>query len=393
MNRHSPYWVGDLVAGAADAAFAIDGHRGIVSWNPLAERLLGVSAAEAIGRECGGVLRASLPGGAGLCGDGCGGFACFLAAIPWRETACSLRHADGHAVPVGLSSMVVPAAQRRDADDPVAIVFMFERAAESRPDPGVPALRMRTLGGFEARAGRVTLDAGQWQRQHAFTLLKCLVGNRDRPLHRDRLMEWLWPDTDPVRAWPRLKVAVSFLRARLQDALGPNSVIETVGDCYRLARTAVWIDADVFETLAAEGRARLKAGNVGEARALLQQAERLYRGDFFADDPYADWCATERERLREVRLDLLADLVQCSLATGDGAGAARLCQRAMAIDPSRESFVRTLMDALAGLGQIQAARTRFQSWQKSLADEFDLAPMPETLARYHALGLAGARRR
>jgi len=262
-------------------------------------------------------------------------------------------------VPVGLSSMVIPPAQRRDSGDAVAIIFMHARATERqaapRQAPGMSALRLRTLGGFVARAGEVTLDAANWQRQHAFTLLKCLVCNRDRLLHRDRLMEWLWPEANPALAWPRLKVTVSFLRARLQDALGPNVVVETVGDCYRLASTAVGIDADVFEALAAEGRQRLKAGDAAGAKALLQQAEDLYRGDFFADDPYADWCATERERLREIRLDLLADLVQCSLATDDATGAARLCQRAIAVDPSRECFVRALMAALAArLGPMPA---------------------------------------
>jgi len=395
MNKHAANWVHDLVAGASDPAFAIDAGRGVIAWNRSAERLLGRSATAAIGRNCGTVLCATQPDGTRLCGDGCKGFACFVAAVPWRQTACILRHADGNAVPVGLSSMVIPPAQRRDSGDAVAIVFMHARAtdrqaaprqAAARQAPGMSALRLRTLGGFVARAGEVTLDAANWQRQHAFTLLKCLVCNRDRLLHRDRLMEWLWPEANPALAWPRLKVTVSFLRARLQDALGPNVVVETVGDCYRLASTAVGIDADVFEALAAEGRQRLKAGDAAGAKALLQQAEDLYRGDFFADDPYADWCATERERLREIRLDLLADLVQCSLATDDATGAARLCQRAIAVDPSRECFVRALMAALADLGQIEAARARFRAWQTALAREFDLQPMPETLAQYHALG-------
>lgn len=392
MHKQPSNWVSELVAGASEASFAIDTKRCVIAWNQSAERLLGRAAAETIGCNCGRVLRATLPDGSGICGARCDGFACFLVGDPWSETACELRHAEGHPVRVGLSSMVVPVARRQDAGEAVAIVFMHDREARFRPAPGEPALRFHTLGSFGAQVGEETLDTARWRRQQALIVLKCLISSRGRPLHRERLIEWLWPEDDPARAWPRLKVAVSFLRARLRAAVGPVDIIETVGDCYRLRQQAVWTDAHVFEMRAAEGRQRMKAGDKEGATALLKEAEALYRGDFLEDDLYADWCAAERERMREVRLDLLADLVQCNIAAGDGVEAVRLCHRAIAVDLSRETFVRSLMEALVGLGQIEAARAQFLSWQRSLAEEFDLSPMPETLDQFRALDRPRRRR-
>lgn len=45
-----------LVGGAGDPAFAVDATRTIIAWNRAAERLLQISAAEALGRNCAQVI-------------------------------------------------------------------------------------------------------------------------------------------------------------------------------------------------------------------------------------------------------------------------------------------------------------------------------------------------
>lgn len=59
--------VSQLLEGASDAAFAIDDHHHVIAWNQSAEKLLGYTPDEVIGRRCAEVLQSVLPGGEPLC--------------------------------------------------------------------------------------------------------------------------------------------------------------------------------------------------------------------------------------------------------------------------------------------------------------------------------------
>ena len=73
-------------------------------------------------------------------------------------------------------------------------------------------------GGSAAPSGAAGegLAADKWKRRKAVELLKCLLTHLGRPLHRERLIEYLWPDADMNQGWERLKVVISFLRKQLR---------------------------------------------------------------------------------------------------------------------------------------------------------------------------------
>lgn len=78
------------------------------------------------------------------------------------------------------------------------------------------------------RRGTV-VPASAWQSRKARDLLKVLMCRRGRPIHREQLMELLWPDEDPKRTSNRLSVALSTVRAVLDperahppDHYGPS---------------------------------------------------------------------------------------------------------------------------------------------------------------------------
>ena len=115
-----------LVDSATDAAFAIDGELKIAAWNEPAQRLLGYTRREVVGRRCSEVLEAILPNGETVCGGGCHGLQCLSRRQPVAVPECIVRRKDGGWVRARLASSVKP-EQIPDADARAGVAAIFLR--------------------------------------------------------------------------------------------------------------------------------------------------------------------------------------------------------------------------------------------------------------------------
>ncbi len=376
----------DIVEFASDPAFALDGDMRVSGWNAGAADLLGYSAAEANGQRCGEVLQAFYPTGEPLCSMMCEGRSCICIGEKWNIGSCKIRHKNGEMISAGISTLVIPSEARgQDENDAVAVVFLREAGWANPKLVGMQPLRIFTLGHFGLAIAGKGLEVDSWKRQQAVLVLKCLVSQLGRPVHRERLIDWLWPDADMARGWQRLKVTISFLREKLRKGGASVETIETVGQSYILRRDAVWVDSDAFGDLVAAGRRALKNGDVSEARSRFEEAQSLYRGDYLEDEPYVDWCAEERERLREIYLEMLDGMAKCFAHEGLFMEAAQICKTALYHDPGREIFLRTLLENLVNLGQTDWAEAQFNTWRRNLYEEYGLQPTRETMRVYSTL--------
>ena len=110
------------------------------------------------------------------------------------------------------------------------------------------------------------------------------------------------------------------LRRRLEPnraKRAPSEFVVTRGGGYQLDPERVIVDADEFAARAQQGLDELDAGDRARARRRLQEAVRLYEGDFMADEPYAEWALDERDRLRELVACALHALADLDRAEGD----------------------------------------------------------------------------
>lgn len=375
--------VRNLIEHASDAAFAIDDGGHVTAWNHQAEQLFGYASREVIDRSCGEVLQAVLTGGEPLCVPNCEISRCFRNCVPYRVPSCRIRRKDGNWVSVRMSSLVMARpAWDLGADSVVAIVFLYENEHEHMQVLPRGTLQVFTLGCFGLAAGGASIPLEKWKRKQAVTLLKYLVTQVGRPVHRERILDCLWPDIEERRGWDRLKVTMSCLRHELRAAGMGDDILKTVGDAYLLRRDAVSVDAERFETLAAEGWALQRRQLWNEALRSYKHAGDLYRGDYLEEDAYADWCAEECARLRELRLEMLADMAQCFAELGQYAEAVRVCRSALVREPCRESFHRMVMEYLMRLDRPDQAAAQFHTCQRVLAEELGVDPMPETQRLY-----------
>ncbi len=375
-----------MVDNASEAAFAIDGEQKIVAWNYGARRLLGYTRREVLGRYCADVLQAVCPDGEPLCSSGCEGARCFQHFKAFSAPLCQVRHKDGAWVPISFESIVMPKrARSSDAGSAIAVVFIRSESEQRFGPPPGQNLRIFALGRFCLTAGGSGLAVEKWERRQALSLLKYLVANLGRAVHRETLMEFLWPDIDEERSWKRLKVTVHYLRRQLRNAGVPDDIVETAGQTYALRREKVWLDTDAFEKRAAEGTALQREQRWDRALHCYEEAQNLYRGDYMEEDIYADWCTAERERLFEIHLEMLAGMAECHGEMGHFAEAVRVCRTALVRDPGRENFHRALMEYLVQLGRADWAIAQYQRCERLLAEELGVEPMPDTRRLYRQI--------
>ncbi len=380
-----------LIELASDAAFSVDGGLEIVAWNQEAQQLLGYTSDEVIGRHCSEIIQAVLDGGQPLCVPSCDGVRCFRRDQPFAVSDCCARHKDGGWVPISLASIVMPKRDRHLHHGAIVAVILLRsvEGEHNRSSPG-QILQVSTFGRFALATGGRGLAVEKWERKQALTLMKFLVTHLGHAIHREVLIEHLWPEADESHGRERLKVTVYFLRQQLRAAGIEEDVVETVGKAYSLRPEAIWLDTEIFERLIANGGALQRQQRWDEALRCYEEAQRLYRGDFMEEDIYVDWCAEQRERLHEINLEMLAGMAECYAERACYAEAVRVCRTALVRDPYRESFHRALMTHLLRLGHTDSAVAQYHHCERLLARELGVEPMPETQRLYQRILERGA---
>src|SRR5689334_7199940 len=90
--------------------------------------------------------------------------------------------------------------------------------AETPATSAQPSLKVRTLGGFAVSCAGASLAADGWRRRKAGSLFKALLGAQGYALPRERLLDSLWPKSEPKAAARNLHAALHTLRRLLGDA-------------------------------------------------------------------------------------------------------------------------------------------------------------------------------
>lgn len=256
---------------------------------------------------------------------------------------------------------------------PQAVVAATVADAAGRVAPAdLPAvgLGLRCFGPLEVWLDGEPLDLGAI-KPRVRSLLRVLALHAGRPVHKDRLVDWLWPGEGDVRVGTRnLQVAVSSLRQLLEPgvARGAAAVVVREGETYRLQVAPPAVDLLEFDDLVALARHARAAGDAHRAVTSLEQALHLYRGDLLADEGSAEWVAGERDRLRLAAADAAQLLAELHLEGGRPAEAASAADRGLRIDQYRDGLWRLLIQAAEAAGDRAAARRHQDRYDTVLRD-------------------------
>ena len=264
------------------------------------------------------------------------------------------------------------------------------RPIRSGPD-GLTALEVRfltPLAGSEASARDVRVSAlgrlsvtvgdssrdGDWLQQRPGQVFRYLLACRSGAQRSEAIASALWPERGPS-AVANVRYCIFKLREQLAEPGAPSqSLVVRDAAGYRIDVRRVELDVDVFQAKYSAGIAAQRRGESAEAEVLLGDAVAVYRGEFLADDPYADWAFSEREYLRSLAGKALAALAQISLGNGRLVAAAEHLQRLAELEPFDSHVHQMLIEVCLRRGRRTEALRHYHALRARLHRAFGEQP-------------------
>ena len=225
-------------------------------------------------------------------------------------------------------------------------------------------MRVRMLGGFSVSVGPRILEEGAWRLRKAAKLVKILALTPRHRIHREQVMDMLWPDLGSRAASNNLRGVIHAARRTLEpDPSAASRYLTLQDDQVALCpEDQLWVDVEAFEEAAAAAR-RL------QDRAAYRMALELYAGELLPEDRYEEWVEELRMRLQEVNLSLLLGLARLHEEHADYDSAIEALRSVVAEEPTREEAHVGLMRLYALSGSRAEALAQYVQLDEVLIRE------------------------
>lgn len=200
-------------------------------------------------------------------------------------------------------------------------------ALRSQPAPSAAPLTVCALGRLELRKESKLI---RWQGAKTEELFAFLLSHYDQNVHKDYIVDVLWPDFDYKRALRNMQTAMCRVRQSFQE-LGAQARIVYSSNHYRL----LFDPPFHYDVLDFENRVSalndIRESNAGRALSALA----VYTGDFLEYNGYL-WALAKQQSLRQRYLDLLR---KCAVYYSNaGIGPAHLLEKIRFKNPGNPLF-------------------------------------------------------
>jgi DNA-binding SARP family transcriptional activator len=237
-------------------------------------------------------------------------------------------------------------------------------------ESGMAKFRIELFGAFRVSVGGRAAGDDAWHGHKPAAVIKLLALEPSHRLHREQLMDVLWPELEPSAAAANLRKAVHYARRALEP-LDAAYLVASRGELLSIPRGELSLDVDEFRTAVAAAR---RAGEIAEYR----RAVELYRDGLLPEDRYEPWAVEPREELRLEFVTALDELTATLEAHGEIEPAIAMALRVRAEEELREESHVRLMRLYALAGRRQEALRAYEHLCKVLADELGVEPAPAT---------------
>ena len=235
-------------------------------------------------------------------------------------------------------------------------------------------VRIELLGGFRVIADGRAVPEDVWRRRKVAALFKLLALAPRHRLHREQVMDALWPDLAPAAAAANLRKAVHYAR-RASHGDNGSVVIQSVGDLLCLPADGLWVDVDAFRAAAARAR---ETGDPG----VYWEAIGLYREGLLPEDRYEEWLIERRDELDLEYLSILDELAALLEGGGHLAGATTAVSLLIAADPLQQEAHIRMMRLYVLAGRRGEALRQYEYLRELLITELGVEPIAEAQQLY-----------
>jgi two-component SAPR family response regulator len=252
--------------------------------------------------------------------------------------------------------------------------------------PHTPTIHVRLLGGLSVMDDKGRPISVKWPSEKTRSLFTYMVIHREIPVHRELLLEQIWPDMDPQRANVNFRNTATRLRQALliplDGQVNKDDIFTFKHKKYQLlSGVRIKVDTEEFNGIIKE------AGSIEAPDAKIKYITRaleLYKGDFLPEN-YDTWTDIHRQRLKENYLNNLHWLAGYAARVGDNDGCIAACEKFLAHEPFSEEISRLCMQVLVRLGRLGAVKNRYEQLKRALRQVLRSAPSKETQELYKSL--------
>lgn len=240
-------------------------------------------------------------------------------------------------------------------------------------------VRVSMLGGFEIEVDGVAVPASVWRLKKARSLVKLLALSEGNSMHRDAVVDALWPGLKAASGTNNLHQVLHAARRALAVAGASDDLLRLRDGIVALCPGGS-VTTDVGD-LEKELDAAVAANDLD---SLLDVATRCADG-LLPEDRYEDWARSYQDHVADLgRRALLAAVSRLS-ADGRAYEAARALEPLAEARPTDEELHRMLMAAYHASGRRWDAVAVYESLRNRLDDEYAAAPDVETTTLYRRL--------
>ena len=235
-----------------------------------------------------------------------------------------------------------------------------------------PRLEVYTLGTLRVLLDAKAILSTVWGSAKAREMFLFML-YRGQPLHKEKIVEALWPEITSSRANSNFHSTLY----RMRSALYPNCV-DRDGELYQLNPSwTYWLDGLVFSKLVIE--AERLPDREAQQEDLYAQAIELYQGPFL-EDVESDWCSELRADFELKLIRATSALSQAHEARGEFSQSISLLERAIAQDDYQEEIHYKIIELYFKLGDRPAASRAYQR-SLSIFGDTSHASLPPDLKR------------
>jgi predicted ATPase/DNA-binding SARP family transcriptional activator/DNA-binding CsgD family transcriptional regulator len=228
------------------------------------------------------------------------------------------------------------------------------------------AVRVWLLGGYLVSVGERKVDESTWRLKKAASLMKLLTLAPGHRLHREQVMDLLWPNSGKKAASNNLSQTLHVARRVLtSDPAESSRYLASQDESLVLCPDSLlWVDVEAFEEAAATAR------HASEPQA-FRAAIDLYAGELLPEDRYEPWAEGRRAHLRELYLSLLLELGALYEERKEFEPAIEALGRVVAQEPTHEGAHAGLMRLHALSGRRREALSQYERLREALSGELD----------------------